>query len=369
MKFLGCEHINSTFMLCGVYCMQQPVVFLYNPAMEGRILARKIKTSINPRFINLGATIALCLTISACHRAAHWSAPGNTEWDRAAVLAEISEPIIALKVSEGQQVQAGELLLQLDARRTDAQLQAAQAEVERVQAQLLELRHGARQETIDNARAELTRAQSSEDNAQREYRRAQELRKSNMISQQDRDRAETAARTAAATVNARRAQLQELLRGTRPEQLAQAEAAMAVAEANAQRLQITRDRLDVRAPRAGRIDALPYRLGDQPPVGATLVSMLVGDAAYARVFIPEKYRANVQSGAQFDVYVDGIDKPLTGILRSVRSETTFTPYYALSGDDASRMSYRAELILQGDAARQLPPAIPCHAELRVFESK
>jgi HlyD family secretion protein len=313
--------------------------------------------------VRYGATIGLLLLLSACHRSSYWSALGNTEWDRAAVLAEISEPVVEVKVSEGQLVQTGDLILQLDARRTDAQLRAAQAEVERLEAQLLELRHGARQEGIDSARAELARAESGADNAQREYERAAQLRKSNTISQQDRDRAETNARTADATVKARRAQLQELLRGTRPEQLAQAEAALSIAQANAQHLQLTRDRLDVRAPRAGRIDALPYRLGDQPPIGSPLVSMLVGDAPYARVFVPEKYRAQLQNGARFNVHVDGVDKPIAAVLRSVRSEATFTPYYALNGADASRMSYRAELEFEGDMAKQLPPGIPCSAKL------
>lgn len=334
------------------------------PRSEGWILPINLHALIQRKtmFIKNSAMIALFTVLSACHHSASWSALGNTEWDRAAVLAEISEPIVALNVSEGQSVQAGELLLQLDARRTDAQLHAAQADAERLSAQLLELRHGARQETIDSARAELARADSNAENAQREFARAIELRKSNTLSQQDRDRAETNARTAAAAAKGQHAQLQELLHGTRPEQLAQAEAALASAQANAQRLQVTRDRLDVRASRAGRIDALPYRLGDQPPARATLVSMLVGDTAYARVFIPEKYRAQLQSGAHFSVRVDGFDKPFAAILHSVRSEATFTPYYALNGDDASRLSYRAELILQGDAAKQLPPGIPCRAE-------
>ncbi len=341
----------------------------YNSRLEGRILPLFVRVIIyrvviGRVVIQRSAMIALLVLLSACHHSASWSAPGTTEWDRAAVLAEVSEPIVQLSVSEGQRVQAGELLLQLDTRRTDAQLRAAQADVERLHAQLLELRHGARKETIDSARAELARADSNAENAQREYQRALALRKSNMISQQDRDRAETNARTTAAAVNAQRAQLQELLHGTRPEQLAQAEAALAAAQANAQRLQLTRDRLDVRAPRAGRVDALPYRLGDQPPVGATLVSLLVGDAPYARVFIPEKQRAQLHDGAPFSVRVDGFDKPFTAILRSVRSEATFTPYYALSGEDASRMSYRAELVLQGDAAKQVPPGLPCHAEPR-----
>lgn len=305
--------------------------------------------------------LLICLAQIACHREQSWSAPGNTEWDRAAVLAEISEPVIAISVAEGQRVQQGELLLQLDPRRTDAQLQAAQADAQRLDAQLLELRHGARAETIDNMRAQFTRAESDAKNAQRERDRNATLRKTGMVSQQAFDAADTAARIAQANVNAVRAQLQELLHGTRPEQLAQAEAALASAQADVHRLQLIRERLDVRAPRAGRIDALPYKLGDQPPQGATLVSLLTGTAPYARVFIPEKQRASLQHGARFRVQIDGIEQPFDATLRNVQSEPSFTPYYALNGDDASRLSYRAELVLQGDAARELPPGIPCQA--------
>lgn len=306
--------------------------------------------------------LVVAATLTACQRDGAWSAPGNTEWDRAAVLAEISEPIVALEVSEGQPVQAGQLLLRLDSRRTDAQLQAAQAEEQRLAAQLLELRHGARVETIDSARALLARAESDAANAQREYERAAALRKTNAVSQQNLERAQTDARIAAANAGSQRAQLQELLHGTRPEQLAQAEAALAGAQATARHLQLTRERLEVRAPRAGRIDALPYRLGDQPPVGATLVSLLAGAAPYARVFIPEQQRAQLRDGQRFRVYVDGVEQPFDAVLRSVRSEATFTPYYALSGADASRLSFRAELVLQGEGAARLPPALPCRAE-------
>lgn len=315
-----------------------------------------------PRAPNKFAVLCACLLLAACQRGTGWSAPGNTEWDRAAVLAEVSEPIAELLVSEGDAVKEGQLVMRLDPRRTAAQLAVAQADAQRATAQLLELQHGARQETIDSARAQLTRATTDAENTQREYQRAVALRKTNAIAQQDVERLDTAARVAAATVGAQRAQLQELLHGTRPEQLAQAEAALAGAQAEARRWSVMLERLEVRAPRTGRIDALPYRLGDQPPAGATLMSMLAGEQPYVRVFIPEKQRAALVDKQRFRVRVDGIEQPFDAVLRSVRSEATFTPYYALSGEDASRLSYRAELVLQGDAARRLPPGIPCHAE-------
>ena len=58
-----------------------------------------------------------------------------------------------------------------------------------------------------------------------------------------------------------------MLNGSRREDIAQGEAAVRVAEAQATAQVATLDKLDVRAPRAGRIDSLPYRLGDQAVTG------------------------------------------------------------------------------------------------------
>lgn len=309
----------------------------------------------------LAVGLALLL-LGACAQKPDSELPGTLEWDRADILAESSEPVVALAVQEGQHVHAGQVLLRLDPRRTQAQLDAARADVRRLAAQLDELRHGARVETIDASRAQLARAQSDAANARKARDRAAALRRAGTIAQAQLDDSETALRMADAAARADRAQLQELLHGTRPEQLEQAEAALAGARAQAARLAVTRARLDVRAPRDGRVDALPYRLGDQPPVGATLASLLVGKAPFARVYVPERQRAATRPGQHFRVRVDGIDRPFDAVVRSVRSDPAFTPYYALSGDDATRLSYRAELVLQGERAQALPAGLPCHAE-------
>jgi HlyD family secretion protein len=162
-----------------------------------------------------------------------------------------------------------------------------------------------------------------------------------------------------AETDAAAAQLRELTQGTRPEQIDQATGAVDAARAALATLELTRDRLIVRAPRAGRVDALPFRAGDQPPLGAALVSLLVGDAPYARVFIPAPRRAEVGPGTRFEVQVEGVATPFPAALRSIRSEPSFTPYYALAGDDASRLVYQAELLLDGGA--DLPAGLPVTA--------
>ncbi|MBM1143467.1 HlyD family efflux transporter periplasmic adaptor subunit [Alcanivorax sp. ZXX171] len=287
--------------------------------------------------------------------------PGTLEWDRVDILAEASEPVTELAVREGERVEPGRLLLRLDARRTQAQLDEARATLRQQRARLAELRHGARIEAVDAARAELAQAQSDRDTARTALQRARALHERGALAKAGLDDAGNAFDTAEARVNAQNARLTELLHGTRPEQLEQAEAAVESAQARVAGLAVSRERLDVTAPAAGRVDALPHRLGDQPAAGATLVTLLAGEAPYARVFIPELRRASVNPGDRYRVRVDGIEETFPAVVRSVRSEPAFTPYYALTGDDANRLSYQAELVLQGEAARRLPAGLPCQA--------
>ena len=287
---------------------------------------------------------------------------GTLEWDRVSLPAEASEVLLRITVAEGERVEAGQLLLELDPRRQDARIAQARAEVEQAAAHLAELSNGARSETIDAARADLARNRAELTDAERSFSRIAELYQRQQVAIAELDRARAARDQASAATRSAEAQLRELTNGTRPEQLEQAAAALEAARGNPAQLQVGREHLSLRAPRAGMVDALPFKVGDQPPAGAELVSLLVGEQPYARVFIPASIRAQVSVGDLMRVFVEGVEQPFQARVRSIRSEAAFTPYYALTGDDASRLMYRAELVLQGEAARQLPAGLPLRAE-------
>ncbi|WP_374323590.1 HlyD family secretion protein [Aquipseudomonas alcaligenes] len=287
---------------------------------------------------------------------------GTLEWDRVSLPAEASEVLLRITVAEGERVEAGQLLLELDPRRQDARIAQARAEVEQAAAHLAELSNGARSETIDAARADLARNRAELTDAERSFSRIAELYQRQQVAIAELDRARAARDQASAATRSAEAQLRELTNGTRPEQLEQAAAALEAARGNLAQLEVGREHLSLRAPRAGLVDALPFKVGDQPPAGAELVSLLVGEQPYARVFIPASIRAQVSVGDVMRVFVEGVEQPFQARVRSIRSEAAFTPYYALTGDDASRLMYRAELVLQGEAARQLPAGLPLRAE-------
>jgi HlyD family secretion protein len=306
------------------------------------------------------AVLAATLLLTAC-REDPLQALGTLEYDRVALPAPVAERIVSINVREGQQVAAGARLLTLERTRTRAQTEAARAEAGRQREALTELRAGARSEQIAQARAGLAAAQAAARDANAYYARLRPLSAQRLVAAADVDQARAAASSANAQVRQAQAALDELLNGTRAEDIAQGEAAVRAAEAQAEAEQATLDKLDVVAPRAGRVDSLPYRLGDQAPVGAPLAILLVGDAPYARVYVPEPIRAGVDVGDRVRVFVDGREAALQGRVRMIRSEPVFTPYYALIGDDAARLSYLAEISLGKDAAK-LPAGFPVRVE-------
>lgn len=300
------------------------------------------------------------LLLAACHRAPP-EALGTLEWDRISVPSPAAETIVAVSVIEGQRVAAGAPLLQLDATRTAAQLAALQAQSQRAGQALQELQHGPRLEDIAQSRANLAAARAQAADASAYYARLQPLGRQRLVAAADVDRARAAAGNAQGVVQAAEQALLALQHGTRVEQVAQGAASLQAAQAQQAEQAVTLGKLALVAPRAGVIDALPYRLGDQAPVGAPLAVLLVGDHPYARVYLSSALRPSVAVGQAAQIHLQGREGSVAGRVRAVRSDPVFTPYYALTGEDATRLSYLAEIeLVDKDTAAlaRLPSGVP-----------
>ncbi len=269
-------------------------------------------------------------------------AVGQTARDRVELTSEAPEPIVEILVAEGSQVSAGDILLRQQPERVAAQLAQAQGARDRSAARLAELKRGPRRERIESTRARLQGAQSRLQNAAAQLARTAELVDRNLATAAERDRAVAERDSALAEVNSLRADLEALLEGTTIEELRQAESALDESEARVRELRVVIDRLSVTAPRSGILDALPFQEGERPPAGATVAVMLAG-RPYARVYIPEPYRARLTAGTIVPIRVDGFPEPFPGRVRFVSGDAAFTPFYALTEHDRSRLSFLAEI--------------------------
>jgi HlyD family secretion protein len=294
----------------------------------------------------------------ACRNAGPPVAVGTLERHRIELRAERQEPIVGLAVSEGDAVESGDVIAELDSRRVLAKLAEAEASRDLAAARHAEVVRGARPEAIDLARAQLAEAEAGLAELETDLRRVRALAEQGVESQARLDTTEANRRAAEARRNAARSSLEELLNGATVEELDQARAELVRTQAEIARLEIDASRMVVAAPRAGTVDALPFKVGDEPPVGAAVAVLLVGEAPFARVHVPAELRPQAVAGALASVAVDGFEAPFEGRVRFISAEAAFTPYYALTENDRGHFSYLAEIDLMGDAARDLPTGLP-----------
>lgn len=284
-------------------------------------------------------------------------AVGQLESDRVELIAESNEPITQINVTEGDYVSAADNVLVQQATRLDLRIAESKSNIARIEALLLEQTNGPRIETITATRANLQEAVVERDFRIRDLERLTGLRAQNLTSIESVDTAEMRLDSANARIDFVRAQLAELEAGTREEQIAQTRATLEQAQAQLASLEFDRSRLQVLAPVSGQIDSLPFEVGERPRIGDVVAVLLTGDQPYARIYVPEPQRVQLQIGDSLEVHVDGLETPLVGTVRRIAADPTFTPYFALTERDRSRLSYVAEVTLPENRER-LPEGLP-----------
>ncbi len=314
---------------------------------------QKINRPIIPIFF---LCLLLCCTFGCENKPPE--ALGTLEWDRVNSRAVASEVISKLFVKEGERVSKGTPLLQLDNRKILAQISESQALLEEASWLLKERVAGPRSETIAEAKARVTAAKAILDNAHGIYERRKKLYANDFVSQEQRDIAKKGYLDAASNLVEQQESLDELLAGTRKEEIEQAKARVQSLQSSIHGLKLILDDYLVTASRSGLVDSLPYKLGDRPQQGTVLATLLSGDRPWARVYVPEPFRAGMEPGKDYQLKIDGLPQTFNATLRSISSEASFTPYFALSEKDRSRLVYVAELDIQGEAATALTAGTP-----------
>ena len=289
---------------------------------------------------------------------------GQLESDRIEITAEVSEPIIKRSVIEGQSVIAGELLITQDTSRIESKIAESTASELQARARLDEMIRGPRRELIVAARANVQGARDELAFREIDLARAQEIFDQKLASEEIRDRAKAAKDNAKANLESLEAKLEELLTGTTPEELRQAEEAVSQAEARLASLAIDLDRHSTTAPVDSVVDSLLFEEGERPAVGQPMAILLSGQQPYARVFVSESMRVHVGPGTRARIFVDGLEEPIDGRVRWVASEAAFTPYFALTEHDRGRLSFAAKVDVL-NASTRLPDGVPIEVELLV----
>ncbi|HEX8524323.1 MAG TPA: HlyD family efflux transporter periplasmic adaptor subunit, partial [Tepidisphaeraceae bacterium] len=246
---------------------------------------------------------------------------------------------------EGQRVKAGDLLVELAPYDLLERRAQAKAELAQLEARLMELKHGPRQQEIAAGEARLRFANAELDLAQATYNRIKPSFEKNAVSAEEMDRAEKELKAATANLGQRQAEVDLLKAGTRPEQVAQAEASVQAAQAFLTQTEKQIEELTVKAPAEAIIESLDLQPGDIVAPNAPVLSLTALGNLWVRAYVPENH-LNLQNGQKLMVAVDSFPgRTFAGHVSFVSRQAEFTPNNVQTPEERSKQVFRVKITL------------------------
>jgi HlyD family secretion protein len=274
--------------------------------------------------------------------------------------------IVELLVEQGDRIVAGQILARMDDSGILPQVLQAQASVAAASANLDRLRNGSRTEDILSARARLESAKARLELAEAKYQRNRLLAEEGAISRDRLDEFAIERRTAQASVRDAEQQLSQLEKGSRPEDIAQAEAQLLQAQATLRSAEVQLEDTIIRSPISG-IVAQKYATAGafvapqitasatNSATSASIVAVASGLEILARV--PEVDISQIRVGQEVEITADAFPtKIYKGRVRLIAPEavieqnvTSFqVRIQLLTGQDELKSGMNTDLRFLGD---------------------
>lgn len=245
-----------------------------------------------------------------------------------------------------------------------AQFDEASAVVDRLVA-------GPRKQEIAAAQAQLRLSKSRQELASLQYNRVKTLFDRNSAAREEFDEAATALRVAEENVQVADEALNQLLEGTRPEEIAQARAAMEMARqawllrkngyrpeeveqakqsltaarANVAAIREQVKELTIVAPVRGVVEAVELQPGDLVAAGAPVMTVSDTSNLWVRAYLPENLLA-IKEGDVLDVTVDSFPgERFKAHVSFVARQAEFTPGNVQTPEERSKQVFRVKVTL------------------------
>jgi HlyD family secretion protein len=268
--------------------------------------------------------------------------------------------VVQVLVEEGQLVQQGQVLLQLDDEQYRHQVALAAAELDLTEAQLERLLNGAHYQERAEAAA-VYRAKLAElERAELSWKRINQLREARAIPQQDADDQRTLVASLTAEVAAAKARLELLEAPARPDEVLMAKARIEAAKARLQLADVQLERTKLRAPSGSQILKIDVELGELTGPNSPQPAVTTADTSryQVRAFVEELDAPRVKLGMIARIVADGMpDRQLTG--RVIRLSPRMSRKELFSDDPAERYDVKTrEVWIELEEGQSLVVGLP-----------
>lgn len=291
------------------------------------------------------------------------AASGAIEITQSDIAPKVAGYLEELAIREGDAVQAGQVLAKISRTDLTAQLLRDEAALAKSQAQLRDLKRGAREQEVAEARAMLASAQSVYDKSKNDWERFQRLYLDGAISAQQRDNARSAYEVAYHSLAAAQSRLQLVEEGSRPETIAaqrkEVERSQAVVDASKSMLADT----ILVSPVRGLVLSRNYEQGEFVNVGAPIAT--IGDMTdcWVKIYIPSAQMGQISLGQPAQIRVDSFpDRVFAGQVKEISQTAEFNPRQSLTQRERANMVFAVKVRVD-NGEMLLKPGMPADVVL------
>src|SRR5271166_4198984 len=254
---------------------------------------------------------------------------GRIEATQVDVSSKYAGRLTEVTVEEGSSVAQGQVIARISSPEYEAQLRAAQADVQKAK------------DALSAAEAEITSRESALEFAKADFERGQELMKTGHITKQLFEQRKRNYDSAIAAVKSFTSQRDQAL------------SQIANAEAQVDRIQSIIDDLTLVSPRLGRVQYQLARAGEVVAAGAPIVTILDLSDVYMTIFLPAADAGKLAVGDEARIILDPIpDYVVPATVSFVAADAQFTPKTVETKDERAKLMFRVKLKVDPQVLQQ-----------------
>ncbi len=245
------------------------------------------------------------------------------------VAAKYPGRLVDITVEEGSEVKAGQVVGRVSSPEYEAQLRAAQSNVERAKQSMAEA-----ESLIDQRNATLAAAKS-------DFERGQQLIVNQTITQQTFDQRRRHYEGAQASVQGAIAQRD------------QADASIKSAQAEVERIESILHDLVLVSPRTGRVQYQLARNGEVVAAGGKVLTVLDLQDVYMTIFLPTATAGKLEIGSEARIILDPVPQyVIPASVSFVAADAQFTPKTVETGEEREKLMFRVKLRLDAELLKK-----------------
>lgn len=288
---------------------------------------------------------------------------GNIETTEVDVGFKISGRIIRLYVQEGDWVEKGKMIAQLDDEDLRQRVELARATVKSSQARLEKLLAGSRPEEIREAEANLQQAQFDYENKKTQYERMKTLFDGRVIPKETLDNAETRFKVARAALEGAMETYKKVKEGPRKEDIEDGRAQVEQAKASLKLAETQLSYTLLQAPISGIVLVKSAEVGEVVNPGTSILTLADITNVWLRAYIPETELSRVKWGQEVIVTTDLYPrKEYKGKISFISSQSEFTPKQIQTEKERVTLVYRIKVDIS-NPSRELKLGMPADGRI------